>query len=88
MENKVKVGDCVNYVDPVGQPSNALVTAVWSPTCINVVVVSDDTKESDSYGRQIKRFTSLSHKDQTPVHGNYWKFPNEELNPIVQPQER
>lgn len=88
MENKVTVGECVHYVDPVGQQSKALVTAVWSPTCINVVVVSDDTKESDTYGRQIKRFTSLSHKGSTPVHGNYWKFLHEELNPIVQPQEK
>lgn len=88
MNSTVKVGDVVQYVNPVGQPTNALVTAVWTPTCINVVTVSDDTNETDTYGRQIKRVTSLSHKGQMAVHGNYWKLTEEELNPIAQPLEK
>ncbi len=87
MDKQVKLGEAVVYVNPVGVPRPALVTAVWGPTCINVVTVSDNEKEGDSYGRQIERFTSLSHKGQTPVHGNYWMFQGEELNPIVKPQQ-
>lgn len=85
---EVKVGDCVHYVDPVGRPANALVTAVWSPTCINVVLISDDSNKTDSYGRQIERYTSVCHKSNSPVHGNYFKHHDEELNPIVQPLEK
>ncbi len=85
MERKLEVGSVVVYADPVGKPSNALVTAVWSPTCINVVVMSDNDAETDTYGRQIKRYTSLSHKSVMPVHGNYWRWPDETPNPVVQP---
>lgn len=85
MSKELKVGSVVEYMDPVGKPSNALVTAVWGPTCINVVVMSDNEAETDTYGRQIKRFTSVSHKSATPVHGNYWKWPDEEPNPVVAP---
>jgi len=87
-QKTVKVGELVHYVNPVGVPSNALVTAVWGPTCINVVIVSDDEKETDCYGRQIKRHTSCSHKAQLPqAHGNYWKFTDEELTPIQKPTQ-
>jgi hypothetical protein len=88
MEKKLEVGDLVVYVDPVAKPSNALVTAVWGPTCINVVAMSDNEAETDSYGRQIKRFTSVMHKSVTPAHGNYWRRPDEEPNPVVQPLTR
>jgi hypothetical protein len=80
-----KPGDVVVYHDPTGKPSNALVTAGWSPTCINLVLVSEDEAMQDSYGRQIQRFTSWAHKSVTPVHGNYWRWPEEEPNPYVPP---
>lgn len=83
-----KVGDPVIYHDPVGKPSNALITAVWSDNCVNVVLVSDDENRTDSFGRQIERKTSLSHKSVMPVHGNYFRDQNEEPNPIVQPEAR
>jgi len=84
---EVHVGDHVIWVDPVAKPNNALVTAVWSQNCINVVMVNDDPKMDDSYGRQIRRETSQSYKDGMP-HGNYWMFPGEVQNPIVQAQEK
>lgn len=84
-EKTLKVNDLVIYADPVGKPLNALVTAVWGPTCINIVLVSDNENETDSYGRQIKRFTSVCHKSVMNVHGNYWRYPDEEPNPTVQP---
>jgi hypothetical protein len=87
-ERKVNVGETVIYHDPVGTPFNALVTAVWTPTCINVVIVSDDESRTDSYGRQIERRTSLQHKSLVPVHGNYFRFQDEEPNPVVQAEAK
>jgi len=79
------VGGVVVYHDPHGNPSDALVTAVWSATCINLIIVSRDDKKTDEYGRQIERYTSMSHKNTMKVHGFYWRFPDEEPNPYVPP---
>lgn len=73
-----KVGDHVIYVDPKGAEHDALVQIVWSDTdaskCINLVYVSDNLAEKDSYGRQIKHATSIQHKScMQGVPGNYWK---------------
>lgn len=87
-ERDIHVGDAVVYHDPVAVPHNALVTAVWSKDCINVVVVSKDEAKGDTYGRQIERYTSLAHKSVSPVHGNYFRFPDEEPNPVVAPAEK
>lgn len=88
MERTVHVGDVVVYHDPSGKSSNALVTAVWGPTCINVIIVSSDETKQDNYGRQIERQTSMSHASVNMVHGFYWRFPDEEPNAYVPPQER
>lgn len=88
---EVHVGDVVVYVDPVARQFNALVTAVWGPTCINVVLVSKDEAKTDTYGRQIERNTSCPYGHQPGMswpHGNYWMFPGEEPRPIQQPTER
>jgi len=82
------VGKKVIWHDAVGTPFEALVTAAWSPTCINVVFVSEDEKKQDSYGRQIERATSCQHKSIMNVHGFYWRFEDEELNEYVAPLER
>lgn len=73
-----KVGDYVIYVDPKGIEHDALVTIVWSDTdvsrCINLVYVSDNPGEEDSYGRQTKHITSVQHQScMQGVPGNYWK---------------
>lgn len=84
---KVSVGDDVIWHEADGKPVKALVTAVWSQTCINVVLVSLDESKSDQYGRQIERRTSCSYKDQNRVHGFYWRYPSDEPNPYVPPQQ-
>jgi hypothetical protein len=81
------LGDTVIFHDPIGTPHPALVTAVWGPTCINVVFVSGDDQKRDSYGRQIERATSIPHKDSTSVHGFYFRFEDEEPRPYVAPQQ-
>lgn len=74
-------GDCVVYVDPVGNEFKALVTAVWghynpddeTKPGLNLVYVSDNPSEEDQYGRQIKRVTSIVHQSKQAAHGNFWK---------------
>lgn len=49
--------------------------------CCNVVYVSSDTSETDSYGRQMKRQTSCSYGRQqgpTGFLGMCWAWPDEE----------
>lgn len=79
MEERRKpvVGEGVVYVDPVGKAFAAVVTAVWGPTCVNVVFVSKDESRTDTYGRQIERESSCSHATVNPAHGRYWHFTDE-----------
>lgn len=86
-ETKAKVGETVVYHDPSGNPSNALITAVWGPTCINIVLVSSDTQKQDQYGRQIERKASVSHVSTWQAHGNYWRYSDEEPRVFEQPLE-
>lgn len=79
------VGDAVVYHDTLGNAHNALVTAVWGTMCINLVCVSDNVNAGDQYGRQIERYPSTSHKSVMPTHGNYWRWAEEEPNPVVAP---
>ncbi len=81
----LKTGQHVIYVDPVARQHDAVITAVWGPTCINIVYVSPDDKRTDSWGRQIERSTSLSHRSVTPAHGNYFMLPGDTPNPVIQP---
>jgi hypothetical protein len=86
-KREVKVGGHVIWHDSVGTPHDAVVTAVWSQTCINVVFVSGDESKQDSYGRQIERATSCSYKTTMNVHGFYWRFVDDEPNPYIAPQQ-
>jgi hypothetical protein len=85
---ELRVGMHVIYVDPVARQHDAIVTAVWGPTCINVVFVSNDENRTDSWGRQIERQTSLGHRSGTPAHGQYFMMPGDTPNPIAQPIAR
>lgn len=70
---KVEVGDAVVYVDPVGKHHKAIVTAAWSYSCINLVLVSEDVTKTDTYGRQIERQTSMMHSSSPGrAHGFFW----------------
>ena len=82
-----KVGQVVVYHDPRGKPHNALVTAIWSEHCINVVIVDPNEGSTDTYGRQIERHTSLQHASLAMVHGEYWRFEDEEPNEYKPPLE-
>ena len=86
MDNRQpELGEVVKWHDPTGVEHTALVTAVWTPTCINLVVVSHDEKKKDEYGRQIERYTSQQHKSVMNVHGFYWRFIDEEPNGYTAP---
>jgi len=84
----MKVGDLVVYHDPTGKAFNALLTAAYAGTenpTSNLVYVSGDEAETDPYGRQIKRESSVSHKSNNQAHGRYWRRVDEEPNPYVPP---
>lgn len=86
-ERKVEVGNHVIWHESDGRACDAIVTAVWTPTCINVVIVSPEEAKTDQYGRQIERRTSCTYKSTQQVHGFYWRYPDEEPNPYVPPQQ-
>ena len=90
MEKRMpKVGDHVIFDDSKGRPNNALVAAVWSEECINLVIVSPDERKQDDMGRQIERHhTSIPHKAEYLAHGNYFRWPDEEPNPIKAPVDK
>lgn len=46
------------------------------PGC-NLVFVSSDVQKFDTYGRQIERETSVSHKASSGMPGRYWCWPDE-----------
>lgn len=84
---KPEVGQPVVWHDERGVAHDALVIAVWSEDCINLVTVQKDGTMKDEYGRQIRRVTSQQHKSVVNVHGHYWRFPEEEPNPLVAPEQ-
>lgn len=81
-----QMGEPVVYVDPVGVQHPALITNPWGPTYVNLVYVSKDRARTDSYGQQIERQSSCVHASVQPVHGNYWRFVDEEPKPTERVQ--
>lgn len=67
-----EVGDACIFVDCMGKKHPALITAVWSESCVNLLYVSGSKEDTDSYGRQIKRENSVVSSDRQDAHGNYW----------------
>jgi hypothetical protein len=51
--------------------------------CVNLVFTSADGSKTDDYGRQIERESSVSHKNDSSAHGRYWRWADEEPNPIA-----
>jgi len=75
---KPETGMFVLYVDEDGQSRNALITAVHGEgetPSINLVVVSKDSNQTDTYGRKIERETSQPHRVNQSAKGRYWIFP-------------
>lgn len=91
------VRDAVVFHDGEGKAHPAFVTAyfgqmnedgteyVGDPGCANLVFVSDNESRHDDYGRQIERVTSIAHKSSWYVHGNYWRWPDEDPIPYKPP---
>jgi len=68
-----QIGDVIVFTDEVGVRHNALVTNVWSETCLNLVYMDSDVDKTDSYGRQIVRKTSVQAKMPTSAPGFFWE---------------
>jgi len=88
VERKPEVGKPVVWHESDGTACDALVTTVWGPTMVNLVIVSVDENKQDGYGRQIERRTSCQHGSINQVHGFYWRFPDEDPNPYIPPISR
>ncbi len=96
MDNKSpEVGQRVIFHDAKGNARDALILIVWDPKshgdmlgCINLVIVSDDENKQDQYGRQIERESSVVHKSNSNVHGNYWRYENEKPIPYSAPSKK
>ena len=83
-----KIGDPVIFHDAGGKPHHALVICIFEGhggPMVNVMFVSPDENRQDAYGRQFERETSVPCKAGTTVHGYYWRWPEEEPNPVVAP---
>lgn len=70
-------GEQIVFIDSFRKKHNALVTAPWSDTCVNLLYVSDDEQKSDSYGRQIERETSCVHISLNDAKAMCWAFADE-----------
>lgn len=79
MERELKVGQSIVFIDSLRQKHDAVVTAWWTPSCCNLVIVSGDEKKTDEYGRQIERHTSVCHKSAQGdvAYGNVFCFADE-----------
>lgn len=85
-ERMPEIGEVVIFHDAHGKEHKALVCCVHHETCINHVYVSSDPSRQDTNGRQIERDSSSQHKSMMGgVHGNYWRFPDEEPNVYSDP---
>lgn len=80
------LGGQIVFCDSRGVDHDALITAVWSDTCVNVVFVSGDESRQDSFGRQIERETSVTHVSMAGAHGNYFRHQDEARNAVKAPQ--
>lgn len=72
-----KNGQACIYVDTLGVRHDALITRVWGPTGCNLLYVTDDVNQTDSWGHKIIRESSCMHGSVQPAHGNYWILPYE-----------
>lgn len=87
---ELKVGDHIKFVDEHLQAHDALVTCVWPgmggecPPGCNLLFVCANEGQTDQYGRQIERRTSVAHKDGNGAPGWCWFWPDEEP-PVFSP---
>ena len=98
---QVEVRDFVIYTDELRLDHNAMITCVHGESyaveqngeefdqhpCVNLVFVVGDESKVDDYGRQIERYTSVTHSRQQTGGGFCWRFPDEE-KPTRQPVRR
>ena len=87
MERRYDVGQHVKYIDEHRVVHDALVLIWWHdvdaykehtqvPGC-NIVLVDSDPQKDDTYGRQIKRETSVVHLSNQPAKAKCWCWPDE-----------
>jgi hypothetical protein len=90
---KFDIGATVVWVDEHGLPRPALITAIHGTErehdgvthypCVNLVTTTKDSSKTDPYGRQIERHTSIPHRLEQSAHGFYWRWFDEDPNPVA-----
>lgn len=80
-----QVGSAVTYVDEFGKEHAALITQRWDgqpvdtdepikeTAAVNLLYVSGDAAETDQYGRQIKRASSVQGESAVTAPGRFWR---------------
>ena len=58
----------------------------WVPS-VNLLVISPDKQRTDTWGRQIERFSSVGHFREYGTWGNIWCFSDELDDALVETQE-
>ncbi len=89
MRQKPAVGLPVIYHDERGRAHNGLITAVWGDYMVNILHVSSNESQTDGYGRQIIRESSVpmaGADGMSCAHGRYCRWENEEAVPYSEPQ--
>ncbi len=69
----MNVRDSVIFADSMRVEHQALVTAVFTPDCINVVYVTGDETRTDQYGRQTVRETSVPRFNEANCFGRTFR---------------
>ena len=69
----LKVGDAVIFADGYREEHPALVTTVWTQDMINVAFISTNEAETDQYGRQIKRESSVGRHSESNCYGRSFR---------------
>jgi hypothetical protein len=87
MERRYEVGAHIIYIDEYRRQHNAVVLIWWLPgkdspysedwAACNLVMADPDPQKEDSYGRQIRRETSVPHLTANPAKGCCWCWPDE-----------
>jgi hypothetical protein len=78
-----QVGSAVTYVDEHGEEHQALITQRWDgqpadtpikeTAAVNLLYVSGGDAETDQYGRQIKRASSVQGESAVTAPGRFWR---------------
>lgn len=78
-ESTLQIGQRIKFVDEIRRLHDALITTVWNDKMINLLYISSNPAEHDSYGRQSVHKTSVPKRQDFNQHAGYFFFNEEEV---------